>query len=496
MSSQFGSKVETAGSPGANFVMFEAIGQTLDEDRSDKGPGSRKCCWRSTERSDAASDSSNAASIWEFKGEPHLMATLDRWRSFLEVPKTIELVHAELVGRGGHPLVTGTGEIRMTSLQDFSYSMTPTTGAPIAFFEAIEQKRQRPYDGTARFRLRGTDANGVEWGGGWTMPQKISFGPWLIEGRLTALDITDRLAPEAPSTELVFSADLLHPLARVLAVPGNPREKRTEKRFEILGSVIEFAYERAANVVSITASHSAQLPPTYTEQWLTEPLRIMFGQPVVPRLYARNKGGEAIVFITSPHRLEVASWSAFWTDQSSSKPDSFVDCYCQLLSMIALAGEFEPHPVTRFYDELAQVAHASRWVMALTLAGCTEGLAKLLRPKMKASELQEEAQWSKEADDFAKAIEALLGHAALKKRATEAVLQTKGASTRGTLRALQKKGVIGTEQLKAWDDIRHKVMHGNFVSAYSNEDEDEQLSHLIDIMRALTLELLNRTKLS
>jgi len=371
--------------------------------------------------------------------------------------------------------------------------MTPTTGDVLAFFRAIEHKHQNSCDGTARLRLFGRDADGIEWSGGWTMPRKIDFKPLSVEGRLTALDITDRLATAADSTELLFYADHLHPLARVLGVPGGPREKRIEKRLEILGSLIEFAYERAANVVSITASHSAQLRPTYTERWLTEPLRIMFGRPVYPRLSARNKGREAIVFISAPPRLDVASWSAFWTDESSSNPDSFFDCYSQLLSMIALGGDFEAHPVTRFYDELAQVANASRWVMALTLAGCTEGLAKLLRPKMNASELQEEAQWSKEADDFANEIEKLLGHAALKKRAIQAVLQTKGASTAGTLRALQKKGVITTEQFAAWNDIRHKVMHGDFVSAYSNEDEDEQLSHLIDIVRALTQELLNRT---
>jgi len=55
------------------------------------------------------------------------MATLDRWRSFLEAPKTIELVHAEFVGRNGRPLLAGTGEIRMSSLQDFSYSQ-PMSG--------------------------------------------------------------------------------------------------------------------------------------------------------------------------------------------------------------------------------------------------------------------------------------------------------------------------------------------------------------------------------
>jgi hypothetical protein len=421
------------------------------------------------------------------------MATLDHWRSFLETPKTIELVHAEFVGRGGlhaEPLLVGAGEIRMATLQDFSYAVTPTTGELIAFFKALEHKRQYPYDGTARLRLFGKDVNGVDWSGGWTMPQKFNFAPLVIEGQLTALDVTEKLAAETQSTELLFRADYLHPLARVMGVLGGPGRSRFERRLEILGSVIYFSYERKSNVVCITASHSKQLPPTYTERWLTQPLRIIFGQPVQPRLVARNKGHEAIIFVLAPPPLDVSSWSAYWTDDSN--PDGFFDCYSRLLTMIALAGDVsgEAHSVTRFYDELAQVAHASRWVMALTLAGCTEGLAKLLRPKMSSGAFEEESQWSKDADDLAESINKLEGPDTLKRKAMEAVRQTKGPSTAGTLRALQKAGTVSSEQFKAWSDLRHRVMHGNFVSPYSNELEDNQMSHLMGIVRALTRELV------
>jgi len=413
------------------------------------------------------------------------MATLDRWRSFLETPKTISLVHAELRGRHSS-LLAGPGEIRMTSLQDFSYSMTPATGDVFAFFRAIEHKRQNSYDGTARFRLFGRDADGIEWGGGWTMPRKIDFKPLSVEGRLTALDITDPLATAADSTELLFYTDHLHPLARVMG-------RQKQKRLEILGSVIEFNCDRASKTVSITASHSSQLRPTYTERWLSQPLRIMFGQPVQPRLFARNKGNEAIIWITSVPRLEMASWSAFWTDDPSNT-DSFFDCYSQLLTMIATAGDItgEAHPITRFYDELSQVANASRWVMALTLAGCSEGLAKLLRPKMNASELKDEAQWAKDAEDLACKIEKLDGLTELKNRAAKAVRQIKGTSTAGTLKALHKRSTITSDQFAAFNGIRNKVMHGDFVSPYSNENEDNQLLHLIGLMHALTREFLNR----
>jgi hypothetical protein len=421
------------------------------------------------------------------------MATLDNWRTFLETPQTIELVRAELVVRDGSPLFVGSGEIGMGSLQDVSYTVTPSAGDEIAFLQIIEHKDQNYYDGTSRLRLFGEDANGIRWSGGWTMPHEFTSGPLVVKGRLTALNVAEKLTTETQSTELLFRADYLHPLARVMGVLGGPRKILFEKRLEVLGSVIDFTYERKSNVVSITASHSKQLPPTYNpEKWLTEPLRIMFGQPVQPRLVARNRGHQAGVWILVPPRLDVSSWSAYWADDSN--PDGFFNCYASLLTMIAQAGDLsgEPHSVTRFYDELAQIAHASRWVMALALAGCTEGLAKLLRPKMTSGLFEEEKQWSKAADDLASSIEKLNGLDALKKRAVDAVRQTKGPSTAGTLRELQKLGAVSPEQFKAWSDLRHRVMHGQFVSAYSNEVEDNQMSHLMGMVRALTLELVKR----
>jgi len=421
------------------------------------------------------------------------MATLDRWRSFLEAPKTMELVHAELIGRDPtQPLMVGPAQIRMQSLQDFSYNMNSIKEHPIALFRAIEHQHQNSFDATARLRLFGKDADGTDWSCGWTMPKVVNLGSWAVEGKLTALDITDRLATETHSTELLFRADLLHPLARIMGVLGGPRQKRFERRLEILGSALDFSYERANNVVSIVASHSEQLRPTYTERWLCEPLRIMFGQPIQPRLFARNIGREAIVFILPVPRLDVSSWSAFLSDEFSH-PDKFFDCYSQLLTMIALAGDIsgEAHPVTRFYDELAQVANASRWVIALTIAGCTEGLEKVLRKNMATGEIPEEPR-SKDADDLAEKIEKLEAPSVLKRRAIKALLPPKGASTVRTLRALQKRGVISSDQLKAWEKLRHAVMHGELISPYSNEDEDKQLMDLFAIVRALTRELVDR----
>ena len=424
------------------------------------------------------------------------MPTLDRWRSFLEAPKTIELVHAELIGGDTDaPLMSGPAKVRMSSLQDFSYSMTPSDGEPIALFKAIEQQRVNSYDPLARLRLIGKEADGTDWSCGWTMPQKVNMGGnWEIDGKLTALDVTDQLDIETHSTELLFRTDLLHPMARILGTLAGPGQARFERRCEVLGSAIVFTYERQAGVTSITASHSAQLPATFAERWLIQPLRIMLGQPIYPRLIARNMGYSAVVWILRAASLDVGSWSAFMVDEFSS-PDRFFDCYCELLRMIALdEGErlSEVHPVTRYYDEIAQATAASRWAIALTLAGCTEGLESLLRKKMAPTDAPDEPI-SAAATNLIKQIEGLDAPDALKRKAIDALTPPKGPSTTRTLRALRDCGVISPNQFSTWQRLRNRLMHGEFISLFSNEDEDRQLMHLVAIVRALTSELIKRS---
>ncbi|WP_271518574.1 hypothetical protein [Bradyrhizobium sp. CCBAU 53380] len=112
-----------------------------------------------------------------FRTENLPMSALDRWRSFLKAPRSIELVNAELIGRDHQPpLMIDPAKVKMSSLQEFCYSMTPSHGEPIALLKAIEQQRVSSYDPTARLRLSGTDADGVEWSCGWTFPQKVNIG--------------------------------------------------------------------------------------------------------------------------------------------------------------------------------------------------------------------------------------------------------------------------------------------------------------------------------
>jgi hypothetical protein len=420
------------------------------------------------------------------------MITLDRWRLYVSTPKTIIFPRLQLIGRDhSPPIVVGVGE--------FTFSLTGTpTDIGYAFAE-LRRLRENPYDGLARLRLEGVDIDGVEWVRGYTNPTIDMVGnAWRFTGEITSLSTDDRsdtVAHQA-STELIFSLRVGDPMT--LAVSGLPTlnapgtNPRREHAIEALGSAIRFGYEDTTGTFLITASSSPDLPPPYAENWLSEPLRIIFGQLIYPRLVARNFGdGRAIVQIRpAPGLIRGARWAALWETARLTGDNSVVwSRYVQLLTLIARARNFEPHKITRLYEEVVQAALGSRWVWALTFASSIEALAKMLRPKD-----------TKPTKTEAEAIAALVTHinsapgeSRLKAIAVNAVHRTAEITTIRVLRDLKATDVITEAQLSAWEKIRHAVMHGNLVSPYSNEEDDAQLLSLAAMMHALTRELLRRS---
>ena len=185
----------------------------------------------------------------------------------------------------------------MVSPTDFAFTLNGTP-ADIDYASAeIRRQRENPYDGLAQFRLAGVDSEDVEWAGGYTSPV-IGAGRavWRFTGEINSLNTVDQSATVSrqASTELIFLLRAGDPMT--LAVnrfactdqPGG--ETRREHLREILGSNIRFAYEDSTGTLLITASHSPDLPATLAENWLSEPLRIIFGQLIYPRLVARNFG--------------------------------------------------------------------------------------------------------------------------------------------------------------------------------------------------------------
>ncbi|NNN18758.1 MAG: hypothetical protein HKL84_02765 [Acidimicrobiaceae bacterium] len=415
----------------------------------------------------------------------------------------------ELIGRDhAPPIVIGVGELRMKSPNEFSFVLRGTPTDMSYAHEEIRRQKENPYDGSARFRLVGIDRDGLEWSFGWTIPRiEIGEPSWKFEGEVDGLwpnDKSDTVSRDS-TTEVIFLVPRSHPIARTLQrfllkhpVQGEPRYEHV---MEVLGSTIQFVYEPSRDTLSVTANHSSDLPPTHTENWLGEPLRILLGQLVYPRLVARNLGGghSHISIRKSPTIIYNAAWVALWSTKNlSADEEAFWTAYAQLLNLIAQARDkngqrnFEAHKITRLYEELIQVSHGSRWVWALTFASSVEGLAKMLIPEdVKPTTAESDA-----ITLLVTHINAGTGDPWLKMIATNAVNRTAEMTTIRVLRDLKATGVVMGDQLKAWEEIRNSVMHGSLVSPYSSESEDAKLLALAAMLHALTKEILRRSAIS
>lgn len=382
----------------------------------------------------------------------------------------------------------------MQTLSDLSYKFQASSIDTRALMDTMRYQRENSYDASARMRLEGTDLDGVEWSCGYTIPNRTNLAEGRFEGRLESLICDDESEGIARTscTELVYSVDRHHPLALSMSA-------HRDKKIEMLGSNITFSFDQKSHCVIVTASHSEQLPPTYTERWLVEPFRVLFGQPVMPRLYARNFGDRSMVCASTVPQVKNAVWSAFWHWGDDPKWGNFFEWYARLLNLIALARDdrgrpnFAPHPITSFYDELGQVALASRWVMALTLASASEGLTKLLRPVKPVASKDKQADKEQKAA-LVKIIETATAPDRLKGTAIKAVqnFSFENETTKNDLRKLKEKTAITPSQFSAWNEIRNSVMHGTLMSPFSQEEEDQKLGDLVELVHALTRELLRK----
>jgi len=239
------------------------------------------------------------------------MATLDRWREFLETPKTLAFPQLWLIGRDGEPpIVTGHGELRMPSLTQFEYTPTGRPHDEVHFLRLIQYQRNNPHDPLARFRLCGIDESGLEWSLGWTVPKIDGLQDvWGLEGHTNGLLPHKQVSSSSISdcTEVIYCVPRLHPTGLQflnLVISQSPNGPIARERvLEILGSTVKFEYIHTKGLLCVTATHSKMLPPTYCENWLGEPLRILMGQLIYPRLVARNLANGSSIVSVLPHLI-------------------------------------------------------------------------------------------------------------------------------------------------------------------------------------------------
>ena len=435
------------------------------------------------------------------------MKTLEHWKSrFTATPFTIECSEMRLLTGRDHepPVFVGPGQIdiRNSTEADFKLFASPPCGG--AAIERVLRAHSNPYEILDQFRLFATDYEGTDWACGVTIPRVENISPngALLDGKITSLltCVTAEWVSAESGVELLFQPGFYLPMESstltVHSIEGEEIERSWQSgkhTLEFLGSKIEFFKEPAGDALWVTANASDDLPHLCLENWLSEPLRILLGQLIYPRLVARNLGnGSAHVSIRpSPRQFHNASIGALLASELAQTTGRFWELYAALLAMIAKTrneqglADFQPHRVTRFYEEIIQASQGSRWVLCMTLASTAEGLAKLLmKPEDQSCEFTEA-----EIECMKKAIQARKGNKDLKARVLDEVSHLGKKSIGKFMRDLAKQGVLESKHEAAWSSVRNKVMHGNLVSPWSTDEEDEQIMALGELVHILTRKL-------
>jgi hypothetical protein len=430
------------------------------------------------------------------------MKTLEHWKSrFAATPSTIECPQMKLLPGLDHqpPIFVGPGQINLKNSTEFDFKLFASSPFGEGAFEKILRAHSQPYDPLNHFRLFATDYEGTEWACGTTIPrmESASENGGLLTGRITSLltCVTAEWVSRESGVELIFQPGFNLPMDSPMLTVHSIGSEEIQRSWRsgkhtltLMGSEIEFFQEPEGDVIWATANASEELPHLFLENWLSEPLRILYGQLIYPRMVARNLGnGSAHVSIRpSPRSFKNASIGSLLA--SELKPGRFWKLYAALLKAITTArGEnglpdFQPHRITRFYEEIIQASQGSRWVLCMTLASAAEGIAKLLmKPEDEASEFDES-----DIGGLKKAIQAWQGNSGLKDRALSEVSRLGKKGVGKYLRDLVKRNIVESKHADAWNAVRNKVMHGNLVSPWSTEEEDEQIIALGELVHILT----------
>lgn len=433
--------------------------------------------------------------------------TLQKWAGrLLNLPCTIDCPAMLLRTNHGETVFEGPGHIKIVSRTRIEFTMYAKALDEAAAFQYLVRAQNNPYEAIAQFILEATDYEGVHWNGGWTYPE-LSTAPAvgrLLTGLLDSLTSGAGAigVSHAQGVELVVDPKLdlrmEQPMLTTTTVAGEVIERRRRAGshvVEVLGSSIKFFYEPSVQGLWLSASCSEALSHPHIENWLLEPLRILTGKLIYPRLVARNFGdGTAMVQLRmSPPRSQVPGFTGVLS-LFPDRQEAFWRLYPSVLRMIVLARDksghpnFNEHPVTHFYVEIAQAAEGSRWVLYLSLASAVEGIAKMLMANHIAAEKKFE---SESIDSLKRHLQAWDGDKELKQRVMSDLARANTAGISQFLRQLVMTGKLEKRHAAAWNDVRNKVMHGNLVDPWATEEDDVRMENLASLLHHLTLMLID-----
>lgn len=361
---------------------------------------------------------------------------------------------------------------------------------------ALSRQRHDPHDPLCKFLLRMTDIQGRRWNASCEVEtfDDLDQG-WMMLGWTQGISTVLQLEPHETGwvesrflipMEFSTRSALNETFCRRLRDGGS--EPTTV--VDVLGEPVTLRFDFTAGMLTAAVPISEVFPTPMADSWLGEPLRILFGQLVYPRLVLRRLPcGHAQVHLRiSPGWSLDSRAMALWNPVSPALADEFLHLYRGLLTVIAGGGEFEAHKFTSLFVEVIEASKGSRWVIALTLASSIEGMVKEIGER-KIALNEEEEQAVKEMHSCLKAWAA---PDRIKDCIRGALRRLPDLSIYNDLKRLATQGVGDKEGAEAWKVIRHKVMHGELISPYSSEDGDRALLALVRLLHSLTREAARR----
>jgi hypothetical protein len=429
--------------------------------------------------------------------------TLSRWVDrLLSGPTTINCPDMRILGHDHEPPVfTGPGhiEIGVDTRMHFVMHGTPRDGADA--FRKIVQAQKNPYSGRDQFRMTAAGYDGTDWAGGWTTLRigEESGNVWRLSGPIRSLhtDVSGFGVAEKSGVELVYDQPLRLPIPMNMVKTVQRGDKQVlwsrssgTQTIEVLEAAVEFFHSAEHKHIWAVADTSPTFPHPHLENWLSEPLNLLLGEVVYPRLKARNFGdGTAFISLHSTSRQSADSIVAsILREDPVMTGERFWNLYRDILTVVATARDssghrnFEAHPLTQYYWEIIQATKGSNWVLCMTLASTVEGIVKMM-----FSEAERKSDWAKsEVDGLRRVIKDWQGDSNLR----SAVLgYLNGFKTKGiakTLKSLVNEGVVTADQVEAWSKIRNSSMHGDMVMPWSDEEQDARIGNLIELTHRLS----------
>lgn len=406
----------------------------------------------------------------------------------------------QLVGRDFEgPIVSGPGRIEIDDSPSIRFSMYGSAADGGTAWRKMISARENPYDALEQFRLFATDYEGNEWAGGYTAVDFFTDHKhgWPLAGELQGLStkVTGPWVAKDSSVELLFLPPFQLPMNEWMMTTTTLGDEELagsrgpgRQVIDVLGTRVVFANDLSGDGLWLTADTSDQLRHPDAEGWLSEPLRILMGAIVYPRLTARNFGdGSAFVTLLPAPRQVTPSPFGLMQPMGLDRThdERFWQLYADILSMVAAGDDtagMQNHEVTRLYEELWQAQRGSRWGILLTLASTVEALAKsLMSDSDRRSEFSDDTLIAME-----KHLRAWDGDAALRGRMLSNLGFVKQRSPLSFLRALAKAGTVNSAHVNTWQKLRNSVMHGEMAAPWSTAEGDQHMHELIDLVHDLT----------